>query len=402
MTAQQKSVALILPPIPAYSRGLTEGVIEFHSTKRPWVLVDLPHWRSGRSPLPVGGVQLDGAIIWADRNDRWVEQLVDSGVRVVNCGSAWIGTKGVATVRGDRGDVHQQVLDHFSGLGFSQVTVVAHRLEQRPVMKALCDDFARMARQRGIASRSWSLAGRDNPDDSPRRILHAEKELALARFITELPKPAAIYCENDHIAVIVIRVARSLGLRIPRDVAVVGYGENLVARFSAPPLTSILPPARMIGRAAAAMLHQWLTDGSAPPDQIIPGATLMPRESSIGISGSVELERVRRRIALHACDGITVNDLVAISGKSFKTLVRRYTEAFGIDPLDEIRQLRIGRAKQLLRGSDLSVSEIAGICGFSSQAGFYNYFLRHTAVSPSEFRSKRKAPAEEPPRGAGD
>jgi AraC-like DNA-binding protein len=158
----------------------------------------------------------------------------------------------------------------------------------------------------------------------------------------------------------------------------------------------------MIGRAAAAMLHQWLTDGSAPPDQIIPGATLMPRESSIGISGSVELERVRRRIALHACDGITVNDLVAISGKSFKTLVRRYTEAFGIDPLDEIRQLRIGRAKQLLRGSDLSVSEIAGICGFSSQAGFYNYFLRHTAVSPSEFRSKRKAPAEEPPRGAGD
>lgn len=384
---QQKSVALILPPIPAYSRGLTEGVIEFHSTKRPWILVDLPHWRTGRSPLPAGGVQLDGAIIWADRNDRWVEQLVASGVRVVNCGSAWTGAKGVATVRGDRGDVHQQVLDHFSGLGFSHVTVVAHLLEQRPVMKSLCDDFAKMARQRGIASRSWSLAGRDNPDESPRRILHAEKERALARFITELPKPAAIFCENDHIAVIVIRVAGSLGLRVPQDIAVVGYGENLVARFSAPPLTSILPPARMIGRTAAAMLHRWLTGGCAPPDQIIPGATLMPRESSIGISGSVELERVRRRIALHACDGITVNDLVAISGKSFKTLVRRYTEAFGIDPLDEIRQLRIGRAKELLRGSDLSVSEIAAACGFSSQAGFYNYFLRHTSISPSDFRA---------------
>lgn len=402
MTAQPKSVALILPPIPAYSRGLTEGVIEFHSTKRPWVLVDLPHWRSGRSPLPLGGVPLDGAIIWADRNDRWVEQLVASGVRVVNCGSAWIGTKGVATVRGDRGDVHQQVLDHFSGLGFSQVNIIAHRLEQRPVMKALFDDFARMARQRGIGSQTWSLAGRDNPDESPRRILHAEKELALARHITELPKPAAIYCENDHIAVIVIRVARSLGLRIPQDVAVVGYGENLVARFSAPPLTSVLPPARMIGRAAAAMLHPWLADGCAPPDQIVAGATLMPRESSIGTSGSVELERVRRRIALHACDGITVNDLVAISGKSFKTLVRRYTEAFGIHPLDEIRQLRIGRAKQLLRDRDLSVSEVASACGFPSQAGFYNYFLRHTAVSPSDFRGKGRPPSPEPPRSTED
>jgi LacI family transcriptional regulator len=395
MSPPQKSVALILPPVPAYSRGLMEGVIEFHSTKRPWILVDLPHWRSGRSPLPAGGVELDGAIIWADRNDRWVEQLVGQGVRVVNCGSAWTGSKGVATVRGDRGDVHQQVLDHFSGLGFSQVSVIGHRLERRPVMKSICDDFTEMARKRGIGARSWSLAGRDNPDESPGRILHAERELALARHLAELPKPAAIYCENDHIAVIVIRVARSLGLRVPQDVAVVGYGENLVARFSAPPLTSILPPARMIGRAAAAMLQDWLTGGSQPPDRIIPGAALMARESSIGISGSVELERVRRRIALHACDGITINDLVAISGKSFKTLVRRYTEAFGIDPLDEIRQLRIARAKQLLRGSDLSVAEIATACGFTSQASFYNYFLRHTAISPSDFRGKRQGGAED-------
>lgn len=399
MLPPQKFVALILPPVPAYSRGLTEGVIEFHSTKRPWILVDLPHWRSGRSPLPVGGVQLDGAIVWADRNDRWVGELVKRGVRVINCGSAWTGTKGIATVRGDYGHVDQQVLDHFSGLGFSQVNLIAHRLERRPVRKSFCDAFARMALKRGIGCRTWSLAGRDNPDESPRRILQAEKELALARHLTELPKPAAICCENDHIAVIVIRVARHLGLRVPEDVAVVGHGENLVARFSAPPLTSVLPPARSIGRAAAATMAKWLEGGAPKPDQVIPGASLMPRESTIGTSGSVELERVRRRIALHACDGITINDLVAISGKSFKTLVRRYTEAFGIDPLDEIRRIRMERAKQLLVSSELSVSEVAGSCGFSSQAGFYNYFLRHAAVSPSEFRKAERArrPSASPP-----
>lgn len=397
MADQPHSVALILPPIPAYSHGLTEGVIEFHSTKRPWILVDLPHWKSGRSPLPSGGVALDGAIIWADRNDRWVEDLVAAGVRVVNCGSAWTGTPGVATVRGDRRDMDHQVLDHFAGLGFSQVTIIAHRLENRPVMQAICDDFIRMARKRGIGSESWSLGGRDNPDDAPRRILNADKEHALADFLARLQKPAAIYCENDHIAVIVIRVARHLGLRVPEDVAVIGYGENLVARFSAPPLTSVFPPARSIGRLAAVTLAKWLKGDSPSPDQVVSGATLMPRESTIGTSGSVELERVRRRIQQHACDGITINDLVAISGRSFKTLVRRYTEAYGVDPLDEIRRLRIGRAKELLAGSDLSVSEIAAACGFSSQAGFYNYFLRHTSISPSDFRkggdSGRSAPA---------
>lgn len=247
-----------------------------------------------------------------------------------------------------------------------------------------------MARRHGLVMEAWSLGGRDNPDESPRRILNAEKEHELAGFLARLPKPSAVYCENDHVAAIVVRVARHLDLRVPEDLAIAGFGENLVARFSEPPLTSLSPPAKAIGRTAARTLERWLAGEAPPPDQQIAGATLVQRESTIGTAGSVDLERVRRRIALHACDGITVNDLVAISGKSFKTLVRRYAEAYGIDPLDEIRERRMERARQLLSGGDLSISEIAGNCGFSSQAGFYNYFLRHAGCSPSEFRKRER------------
>lgn len=392
MAAPHRSVALILPPVPAYSRGLTEGVIEFHATKRPWNLIDLPQWRAGRSPLPSGGVRLDGAIVWGDRNDRWVEQLAAGGVRIVNCGSAWVGAgvPGIASIRGDRRDVDCKVLDHFAGLGLSRVAFIGHQLARRPVMQSLCEGFSRMARKRRMGVEVWSLGGRDNPDEAPRRLFNAEKETELAGFLAALPKPFAIYCENDHIAVIVVRVARHIGLRVPEDLAVVGYGENLVARFSSPPLTSVSPPAKAIGRAAAQTLDKWLEGEPPPPDQLINGASLVPRESTIGTSGSVDLERVRRRIALHACDGITVNDLVAISGKSFKTLVRRYSEAYGIDPLDEIRELRLGKARRLLADGELSISEIAGSCGFSSQASFYNYFLRHAGCSPSEFRKRER------------
>lgn len=393
MAAPHRSVALILPPVPAYSRGLTEGVIEFHATKRPWNLIDLPHWKTGHSPLPSGEVRLDGAIVWADRNDRWVEQLVAGGVRIVSCGSAWAGSgvPGIATVRGDRRDVDRKLVEHFAGLGLTRVAIIGHQLERRPVMKAVCDDFCRMARRHRLGVEVWSLGGRANPDEAPRRLLNAEKETELAEFLSQLPTPSAVYCENDHIAVIVVRVARHLGLRVPEDLAVAGYGENLVARFSTPPLTSVSPPARAIGKAAAQTLEKWLAGETPPPEQVIAGASLVARESTIGTSGSVDLERVRRRIALHACDGITVNDLVAISGKSFKTLVRRYTEAYGIDPLDEIRELRLGRARQLLADGDLSISEIAGSCGFTSQASFYNYFLRHAGCSPSEFRKRERA-----------
>jgi AraC-like DNA-binding protein len=73
--------------------------------------------------------------------------------------------------------------------------------------------------------------------------------------------------------------------------------------------------------------------------------------------------------------GITIKDLVTRSGLSIKTFVRRYTEAFGIEPAEELRQLRqlrLGEAKRLLMETDQSVSEIATALGFASQASFYN------------------------------
>jgi AraC family transcriptional regulator len=84
-----------------------------------------------------------------------------------------------------------------------------------------------------------------------------------------------------------------------------------------------------------------------------------------------------------------------LSGVSSKTLVRRYEEAYGIDPTEEIRRLRLDQAKRMLRETDQPIAEIAALCGFSSQAGFYNYFMRHTRTCPSEFRKAGKEAVQE-------
>ena len=392
MAARPRIVALILPPVPAYSRELTVGVIECRNAKRPWRLVDLPHLRIRHSPLPHAGVELDGAIIWADRRDRWIEGLVEKGVKVVNCGSDWLGVPGVASVRAQLKETGAMVTAHFKELGFRQLVMVGHLLKKRPGMGRMLEDFAETARKAGMAARIWDIGGQEDPADSPKRLFEPEKERRLAAFLRSLEGPTGIFCENDHVGVIVCRVASLLGLRVPQDIAVIGYGDNLVARFSEPPLTSIAAPAQAIGRVAATTLARWMETGETPAaDQVIGGMTLMARESTVGPSGSLELERVRRRIASQAVRGLTVADLVQLSGFSIKTLVRRYSEAFGIDPAEEIRRIRLDEAKSRLSNTDLPVSEIATSCGFSSQAGFYNYFVRHAGQSPSDFRAERSA-----------
>jgi len=98
------------------------------------------------------------------------------------------------------------------------------------------------------------------------------------------------------------------------------------------------------------------------------------------------LESVRGFIEERAVKGLGMGELQEVSGLSAKTLTAQYAAAFGIKPLDEALHLRIAEAKRLLEENGLPITEIAARCGFSSQAGFYNYFKRHTGISPSDFR----------------
>jgi transcriptional regulator GlxA family with amidase domain len=91
-------------------------------------------------------------------------------------------------------------------------------------------------------------------------------------------------------------------------------------------------------------------------------------------------------IEREAVRGVSLGELVAASGLSTKTLVRRYQAAFGVDPIDEVNKLRLAEAKRLLVAGDMKVADVAAKCGFSSQAAFNNYFRRHGGCSPTAFQ----------------
>lgn len=64
--------------------------------------------------------------------------------------------------------------------------------------------------------------------------------------------PAGIFCTNDQIAVGVIQALIGHAIDVPRDVAVLGYGDLPIAASAPVPLTSIDQPQRALGRAAVA------------------------------------------------------------------------------------------------------------------------------------------------------
>ncbi|MDQ1125725.1 DNA-binding LacI/PurR family transcriptional regulator [Microbacterium sp. SORGH_AS 505] len=92
-----------------------------------------------------------------------------------------------------------------------------------------------------------------------------------------------MFCANDLLAVGVLQGAGILGsLRVPEDLALIGYDDIDFAQSTVVPLSSIRQPAREIGAAAVDALFATLSDPDAAPQRIRFRPELVVRASTGG------------------------------------------------------------------------------------------------------------------------
>ena len=64
-----------------------------------------------------------------------------------------------------------------------------------------------------------------------------------------------------------------------------------------------------------------------------------------------------------------------------------YKKIFGISPMNEVINSRIENAKFILTSTDISVKQIAEMCGYKSDIHFMRQFKSRLGVTPSVYRS---------------
>lgn len=82
---------------------------------------------------------------------------------------------------------------------------------------------------------------------------------AARRIVAATPRPSAIFAANDAMAVGAIAAIVDAGLSVPHDVAVVGFDDIPIARYLAPPLTTIRVDMAALGRRSFELLLQSIT-----------------------------------------------------------------------------------------------------------------------------------------------
>ncbi|MFT4122967.1 MAG: LacI family DNA-binding transcriptional regulator [Microbacteriaceae bacterium] len=94
-------------------------------------------------------------------------------------------------------------------------------------------------------------------------------------------RPDGVFCANDLLAVGLLQALVMLGdVRVPDDVALVGYDDIAFARATVVPLTSVRQPAALIGRTVVQMLLELADDPGAAVRQVVFQPELVVRQSS--------------------------------------------------------------------------------------------------------------------------
>jgi LacI family transcriptional regulator len=94
------------------------------------------------------------------------------------------------------------------------------------------------------------------------------------------PRPTSIFALNDLMALGALRAAAEAGCSVPGDLAVVGYDDLEIARFTNPPLTTIAQPKKEIGVKAIELLVDRISRKDRAPSRLVLPPELIVRRST--------------------------------------------------------------------------------------------------------------------------
>lgn len=207
--------------------------------------------------------RVDGLIVMPIGPASGAWESIAQDVPTVTIGDALPGVGAAGAVVFDNDAGVATTLKHLAELGHRRIAVLSWAIDTSPAV-------ARQAEALGVDCEIVPCA----------YSLNGSRPLALELLQRE-DRPSAIFCLSESIAYGVYVACADLGLRIPHDVAVAGYGDHPISRLLAPPLTSTVWDVGQVSRAATEFAIAAIDDDDPHRSRReVCEPVLIPREST--------------------------------------------------------------------------------------------------------------------------
>ena len=165
------------------------------------------------------------------------------------------------TIHVDNEQAAARATDYLVSLGHTRIATLTGP-HSNPICRDRLAGFNASLASAGLECRpDWILEGDfsfQSGYDQGRRMLDG--------YVT---RPTAVFCQNDEMAIGVIKSARDLGIAVPEQLSVVGFDDIEFSQYCEPELTTVHQPREDIGRTAMRLLLDRLKKKDVPLDQTL-------------------------------------------------------------------------------------------------------------------------------------
>ncbi|WP_041832612.1 LacI family DNA-binding transcriptional regulator [Actinoplanes sp. N902-109] len=214
---------------------------------------------------------VDGVVIIDNGSrDPAVLSLVDAAVPCVALDLRYTGPT-CTYITSDNAGGARLAAAHLVERGHRRIATITGPMQTLPAIERLAGFRAGLA-EAGVALPEAAIEAGDFYLDSG----HA----AMTRLLALSPRPTAVFAAGDEMAVGALRAVQEAGLRVPDDVAVVGFDDIEVAALIPPGLTTVTQDKTGFGTAAAEAVLAMLLGAATPPAPTTLPTSLIVRGST--------------------------------------------------------------------------------------------------------------------------
>lgn len=198
-----------------------------------------------------------------------LEKLVAQGTHFVRWGAVLAGQPGVS-IGCDNFAGGRMVAEHLVGLGRKRIAFLGDASSHYPEFFERYRGCDALLREAGLSA---------DPSLQVDALSSEEEGYQAAKAL--LAREAAfdaVFAASDLIAIGAIRALNEHGLRVPEDIAVVGFDDIAMARFATPPLTTVIQDTGRAGELLVETLLRLVRD--QPAESMMLPAKLVVRKSS--------------------------------------------------------------------------------------------------------------------------
>ncbi|GAB3226822.1 LacI family DNA-binding transcriptional regulator [Glycomyces halotolerans] len=218
------------------------------------------------------GGHVDGVMMVSSHSgDPLPERLEESGIPIVLCGTP-AGLNPAAYVDCDNRSGARQAVEYLAEKGCKRIGVIAGPQDMSVGVDRLNGYRDGLRGHRlPVEDRLVAIAGGFD---------EASGIKAARQLFDEAGELDAILAASDPLAIATLRVARERGVRVPEDLALIGFDDSPLAEVSEPPLTTVHQPTETMGREMARLLCGRIRGEEAGPLVTILGTRMVIRESA--------------------------------------------------------------------------------------------------------------------------